>query len=205
MTDHGLLATDGPWRDHPPRHLCQRRRSPGRPHRGGGGALLQAGGRRDGRLPATAKAPKSRRRHTPQVPLTWFRFCSVARSPPMVFAALAGIISLTLSLNCLLAGNGLGPFAPEESKETALGFRGTRLCWQSLVCYTFARERTTRGRALRFLFQRLQTNRNKGWQMVQTAPICQPFCPLLSKGFTSPPQRSFPISLRVFLSGWPHL
>src|SRR5699024_7781738 len=30
---------------------------------------------------------------------------------------------------------------PEESKETAQGFRGTRLCLQSLVCYTFAKER----------------------------------------------------------------
>ena len=30
--------------------------------------------------------------------------------------------------------------SPEESKETAQGFRGTRLCWQSLVCYTFVQQ-----------------------------------------------------------------
>ena len=32
------------------------------------------------------------------------------------------------------------PFAPEESKETAPGFRGTRLWNQSLVCYTFVQQ-----------------------------------------------------------------
>ncbi len=29
---------------------------------------------------------------------------------------------------------------PEESKETAPGFRGTRLWNQSLVCYTFVQQ-----------------------------------------------------------------
>ena len=29
---------------------------------------------------------------------------------------------------------------PEESKETAQGFRGTRLWAQSLVCYTFVQQ-----------------------------------------------------------------
>ena len=40
------------------------------------------------------------------------------------------------------------PAAPEESKETAPGFRGTRLWNQSLVCYTFAKERAARGQPL---------------------------------------------------------
>ena len=34
---------------------------------------------------------------------------------------------------------------PKESKETAPGFRGTRLCWQSLVCYTFVQQMAAEG------------------------------------------------------------
>ena len=36
--------------------------------------------------------------------------------------------------------NGQHLFKPEESKETAQGFRGTRLWLQSLVCYTFVQQ-----------------------------------------------------------------
>ena len=38
------------------------------------------------------------------------------------------------------SSKGAQPFEPEESKETALGFRGTRLWLQSLVCYTFVQQ-----------------------------------------------------------------
>ena len=39
-----------------------------------------------------------------------------------------------------MAGKGRQPFESEESKETAPGFRGTRLWVQSLVCYTFVQQ-----------------------------------------------------------------
>lgn len=58
--------------------------------------------------------------------------------------------------------------SPEESKETAQGFRGTRLCWQSLVCYTFVKERATRA----------------GSTLPVPAIANQPFCPLRSKGIS---------------------
>ena len=57
---------------------------------------------------------------------------------------------------------------PEESKETTQGFRGTRLCWQSLVCYTFAKAKATRA----------------GSTLPVPAIANQPFCPLLSKGIS---------------------
>lgn len=50
--------------------------------------------------------------------------------------------------------------SPEESKETAQGFRGTQLCWQSLVCYTFAKERTAEANSA-FPVQAMKLNKIK--------------------------------------------
>ena len=66
------------------------------------------------------------------------------------------------------SSKGTQPFEPEESKETALGFRGTRLWLQSLVCYTFAKAKATRA----------------GSTLPVPAIANQPFCPLLSKGIS---------------------
>ena len=56
----------------------------------------------------------------------------------------------------------------KNPKKPRRGFRGTRLCWQSLVCYTFVKERATRA----------------GSTLPVPAIANQPFCPLRSKGIS---------------------
>ena len=101
------------------------------------------------------------------------------------------------------SSKGTQPFEPEESKETALGFRGTRLWLQSLVCYTFAKERVARSHpldpalAVKLAEQRLADGAN--------CTRLPAFLPSAEQRYTKPRRSGRPISLSVFLSGWPHL
>ena len=81
------------------------------------------------------------------------------------------------------------------AKRTLLG--------QITACgyYSFAKERAAEANSA-FPVQAMKPNKIKGWQMVQTAPVCQPFALCEAKVYKSPPQRPFPISLSVSLADW---
>ena len=85
-------------------------------------------------------------------------------------------------------------FEPEESKETALGFRGTRLWNQSLVCYTFVQQTAAKWRSTLLSWRTrcpcgAAWATKKGWQFVPKSTGCQPFAVCGTKVYRAPPQR----------------